>query len=230
LNSINVFQRSDTKANEGRQGVRACKLRASYSALPQVRCSTTTALRLSRRLQFATTRTKIPALKVQELKVVNNFDWQGSLSLLAFLGGVGKRARVSSMLARERYSFTPPLLTAFKQVCSIKTRLQSASGISFTEFTYNLLQAYDFLHLFEHRGCTIQLGGSDQYGNIMAGIEMIQREAVHQSSGKEKAEAYGVTLPLLTTASGAKFGKSAGNAIWLEGAMTTPFDLYQVEL
>lgn len=114
---------------------------------------------------------------------------------------------------------------------SIKTRLNSPSGISFTEFSYNLLQAYDFMHLFKMFNCSIQLGGSDQLGNIMAGIEMMQRENLLSSNvnGGEK-HAYGLTLPLLTTSSGAKFGKSAGNAIWMDSQRTHPFDLYQVRL
>lgn len=108
----------------------------------------------------------------------------------------------------------------------MKTRLESSSGISFTEFTYNLLQAYDFKHLHQAENCTVQLGGSDQYGNIMAGIDMIQKEA--SLAKKFETTAYGLTMPLLTTASGAKFGKSAGNAIWLDSALTSPVELYQV--
>lgn len=116
-------------------------------------------------------------------------------------------------------------MTDLEAIRSIKTRLNSESGISFTEFTYNLLQAYDFLHLHQSYDCTIQLGGSDQYGNIMAGIEMMQREGLLQQESKQ---AYGITLPLLTTSAGAKFGKSAGNAIWMDPARTSPFELYQV--
>lgn len=114
---------------------------------------------------------------------------------------------------------------------SVKSRLDSKSGLSFTEFTYQLLQAYDFYSLYKHQGCTIQLGGSDQLGNIMSGIEMIRKEnvAAPTATGSEPLDpAYGVTMPLLTTASGEKFGKSAGNAVWLDPTMTSPFHFYQV--
>jgi tyrosyl-tRNA synthetase len=123
---------------------------------------------------------------------------------------------------------------------SVKSRLESTSGLSFTEFSYQLLQAFDFLTLHQRYGCTIQLGGSDQLGNIMSGIEMIRKskESVVTVSqdvelglgGDQVDPAYGLTMPLLTTASGEKFGKSAGNAIWLDSNMTSPFDFYQVSL
>lgn len=120
---------------------------------------------------------------------------------------------------------------------SVKSRLDSSSGLSFTEFTYQLLQAFDFLTLHQRHQCTIQLGGSDQLGNIMSGIEMIRKDKQQQlstldasSEGGEKGgddPAYGVTMPLLTTASGEKFGKSMGNAVWLDPGMTSPFEFYQ---
>lgn len=146
-------------------------------------------------------------------------------------------------------------------VISVKSRLDSPSGLSFTEFTYQLLQAYDYLTLHERHGCTVQLGGSDQMGNIQAGIDLIRRmhalsnpsQASPSSSAstaapsvsssgddkkkkvpidlelsKEDERAYGVTFQLLTTSSGEKFGKSAGNAIWLDPQLTSPFELYQV--
>ena len=120
---------------------------------------------------------------------------------------------------------------------SVKKRLQSESGISFTEFSYQLIQAYDFYHLHLHAGCTVQIGGSDQWGNIQSGIEMIRREAFtlqelaeegvpNEMKGNESA--YGLMFPLLITASGEKFGKSAGNAVWLDEALTSPYELYQV--
>lgn len=111
---------------------------------------------------------------------------------------------------------------------SVKSRLSSSSGISFTEFSYNLLQAYDFHTLRQKYNCSIQLGGSDQLGNIMAGIEMINKENALDS--EDKASAYGLTLPLLTTSSGQKFGKSAGNAVWLAEDLTSPYELYQVRV
>lgn len=127
---------------------------------------------------------------------------------------------------------------------SVKSRLDSSSGLSFTEFSYQLLQAYDFLRLHRDLGCTIQLGGSDQLGNIVSGIDMIRRDnylrsaaaagegEVEGKEGEKKKDeedpAFGLTFSLLTTASGEKFGKSAGNAIWLDPGMTSPFDVYQV--
>ena len=112
--------------------------------------------------------------------------------------------------------------------------MASQSGISFTEFTYQLLQAHDFYHLHRKRGCSIQIGGSDQWGNILAGIDLIERKRnASLPSPTDEAEdrlpsAYGLTTPLLTTASGAKFGKSEGNAVWLDEKMTSVFDFYQV--
>lgn len=123
---------------------------------------------------------------------------------------------------------------------SVKSRLDSSSGLSFTEFTYQLLQAFDFLTLHRRHQCTIQLGGSDQLGNIMSGIEMIRKDKQQQLAQLDAAEgaaagggdepAYGVTMPLLTTAAGEKFGKSMGNAVWLDPRMTSPFEFYQVSV
>ncbi|KEI39529.1 uncharacterized protein L969DRAFT_87483 [Mixia osmundae IAM 14324] len=137
------------------------------------------------------------------LRVVNNRDWLKDVSLLEFLAGPAKYARVSQMLARD----------------SAKTRLESQSGMSFTEFTYQLLQAYDFLHLHAHQRCTIQLGGSDQWGNIQSGIDLINRRCRPIGFSQDistNPQAFGITVPLLQTAAGEKFGKSAGNAIWLD--------------
>jgi len=108
---------------------------------------------------------------------------------------------------------------------SVRTRLDSQQGLSFTEFTYQLLQAYDFYYLHQHHGCTIQVGGSDQWGNIVAGLELINK--LKPQSPKHN-EAYGITTPLLTTSTGEKFGKSAGNAVWLDPELTSVFDFYQV--
>lgn len=118
--------------------------------------------------------------------------------------------------------------------------MNSESGISFTEFSYQLLQAYDFYHLHKYSSCTLQIGGSDQWGNIQSGIEMIRREGLSQEqlvketadtvASKGKEPAFGLTLPLLTTSSGEKFGKSAGNAVWLDPEMTSPFEFYQVSV
>ncbi|MCU0648912.1 MAG: tyrosine--tRNA ligase, partial [Gemmatimonadaceae bacterium] len=134
-------------------------------------------------------------------KVLNNADWLRRLDLIGFLRDVGKHFTVNYMLQKE----------------SVSARMDD--GISFTEFSYMLLQAYDFLELSRREGVTLQVGGSDQWGNITAGTELIRR-----TTG---GAAHGVTLPLVTTASGEKFGKSAGNAVWLDGALTSPYQFYQ---
>ncbi|KAF7720823.1 tyrosyl-tRNA synthetase [Apophysomyces ossiformis] len=141
-------------------------------------------------------------------KVLNNYDWFSNMTALDFLGNIGRYARVNTMLAKE----------------SVKSRMESTQGISFTEFSYQLLQAYDFSYLYDNHGCRIQLGGSDQWGNITAGIDMIGRKGAPE--GLEN-KAFGITIPLLLTSSGEKFGKSAGNAVWLNKSMTSIFDFYQ---
>lgn len=134
----------------------------------------------------------------------NNAQWLEPLTCVELLRDVGKHFSVNAMIAKE----------------SVRRRLESREqGISYTEFSYMVLQAFDFLTLYEAHKCRFQLGGSDQWGNITAGIDLIRR--VHA------VEAYGLTLPLLTTATGEKFGKSAGNAIWLDASMTSPFAMYQ---
>ncbi|PIA16569.1 Nucleotidylyl transferase [Coemansia reversa NRRL 1564] len=151
----------------------------------------------------------VPA-ELQQVRVLRNGEWYSGMGVLEFLGNVGRHARIGMMMARD----------------SVRTRLQSEQGISFTEFSYQLLQAYDFWYLYRHHGCRIQVGGSDQWGNITAGTDLIHRMC--SSAGETNAEAaYGLTIPLLTTASGAKFGKSAGNALWLDEKRTSAFDVYQ---
>jgi tyrosyl-tRNA synthetase len=136
--------------------------------------------------------------------VVDNTDWLAPLPLLDFLRDVGKHFTVNAMLAKE----------------SVKARFAEADvGISFTEFSYMLLQAYDYLHLFDAEACRLQIGGSDQWGNITAGIELIRK--------KRSAEAYGLTWPLITKADGAKFGKSEAGNVWLDAARTSPYDFFQ---
>jgi tyrosyl-tRNA synthetase len=136
--------------------------------------------------------------------MVNNADWTAPVSHLEWLRDVGKYFTVNYMIAKE----------------SVRKRLEDRDqGISYTEFSYMLLQANDFLHLFENQNCAIQGGGSDQWGNITAGIELIRK--------KRSGEAFGITFPLLTTSSGEKFGKSAGNAVWLDPARTSPYQFYQ---
>ncbi|MGV3525878.1 MAG: tyrosine--tRNA ligase [Candidatus Sericytochromatia bacterium] len=137
-------------------------------------------------------------------RMVNNYDWTASMSYIDWLRDVGKYFSVNYMMAKE----------------SVRRRLEDRDqGISYTEFSYMLLQAYDFLHLFRHADCKLQGGGNDQWGNIIAGIDLI-----HKAEGQQ---AYGVTFPLITTASGEKFGKSAGNAVWLDAELTSPYQFYQ---
>lgn len=131
----------------------------------------------------------------------DNADWLLSLGAIEFMRDVGKHFSVNYMLAKE----------------SVKSRLEG--GISFTEFSYMLLQAYDYLELHRREGVTLQIGGSDQWGNITAGVELVRR-----ASG---GDAHGLTFPLLTTAAGTKFGKSESGAVWLDPALTSPFKFYQ---
>jgi len=136
--------------------------------------------------------------------LVDNHTWLSRLDLLGFLRDVGVHAPVTAMLGRE----------------SVKRRLEGREqGITYTEFTYQLLQAYDFVHLSRAHGCVLQGGGSDQWGNITAGIDLARR--------LDGVQLHGLVWPLLTTADGAKFGKSAGNAVWLDAGMTSPYAYYQ---
>jgi tyrosyl-tRNA synthetase len=135
--------------------------------------------------------------------IENNDLWLNSLPLLDFLRDIGKEFRLSVMLAKE----------------SVKTRLQSEEGMSFTEFTYQMLQAYDFYHLFQEKGVTLQMGGSDQWGNITAGLELIRKMT--------GTTCYGLTFPLLTRSDGKKFGKTESGAVWLSGHKMSPYDFYQ---
>jgi tyrosyl-tRNA synthetase len=135
-------------------------------------------------------------------KVVNNLDWTAPLSAIEFLRDIGKHFSVNQMLARD----------------SVASRLE-AGGISYTEFSYQVLQSYDYLELFRRYNCTLQLGGSDQWGNIVAGLDLIRR--VEQRSG------HALTVPLLTKADGTKFGKTAGGSVWLDPEMTSPYAFFQ---
>jgi len=134
-------------------------------------------------------------------RVMNNADWLRGLGLMEFLRDTGKHFTVNYMLQKE----------------SVQSRMET--GISFTEFSYMLVQAYDFWHLYREAGCELQMGGSDQWGNITAGIELIGR--------REQGSAHGLVMPLLTTAGGAKFGKSEDGNIWLDPARTSPYKFYQ---
>jgi tyrosyl-tRNA synthetase len=135
--------------------------------------------------------------------MLDNHDWIGPMSFIDWLREVGKYFTVNYMQAKD----------------SVQRRLESESGITYTEFSYMTLQAYDFLHLFDHHGCRLQCGGNDQWGNITAGIDLIRK--------LRQEQAYGLTFPLVTTASGEKFGKTAGNAVWLDAQRTSPWDFYQ---
>ncbi|QHE53277.1 tyrosine--tRNA ligase [Pontibacillus sp. HMF3514] len=137
--------------------------------------------------------------------VRNNLDWLSDMTMIEFLRDVGKHFGVNYMLAKD----------------SVESRIQH--GISFTEFSYMILQSYDFLNLFRKENCTLQIGGSDQWGNITAGLELIRRS----SEEGEEAKAFGLTVPLITKADGSKFGKTAGGAIWLDPEKTTPYEFYQ---
>jgi len=112
--------------------------------------------------------------------------------------------------------------------CSVRARLDSKEGISFTEFTYQLLQAYDFQELHRSLGCTIQVGGSDQWGNILAGVDLINRIADSEQGPQARDKVYGITTPLLTNSSGLKFSKSTGTAVWLDRSLSSYQDFYQV--
>ena len=140
-------------------------------------------------------------------ELVDNYDWMKDFSFLDFTREVGKHITVNYMMAKD----------------SVKKRLngEARDGLSFTEFTYQLLQAYDFLHLYQTKGCKLQMGGSDQWGNITTGTELIRR-----TLGPE-ADAYALTCPLITKADGRKFGKTESGNVWLDKRYTTPYKFYQ---
>ncbi len=138
-------------------------------------------------------------------QMVNNYDWMKEISIIEFVRDVGKHITVNYMMAKD----------------SVKKRLGSESsvGMSFTEFTYQLFQGYDFYHLYKEKNCVLQMGGSDQWGNITTGTELVRRKA--------RGKAYAITCPLITKADGSKFGKSAGGNIWLDAERTSPYKYYQ---
>jgi len=136
-------------------------------------------------------------------RIVNNADWLRPLRYLDFLRDVGKHFTVNYMLAKE----------------SVKRRLEQEEGVSYTEFSYLMLQSYDFLTLYDRYGCTLQMGGSDQWGNITAGCDLVRK--------LRGAKAHGLVMPLVTTASGVKFGKTEAGAVWLDPSRTSPFRFYQ---
>ena len=135
--------------------------------------------------------------------LLNNAQWLTPLSYITFLRDIGRHFSVNKMIKAE----------------SCRSRMESEDGLSFLEFNYMLLQSYDFLELWRSQGCRLQMGGSDQWGNIVAGIDLIRR--------MNGPQAFGITFPLITTSSGAKMGKTAAGAVWLDGALTSPYDYYQ---
>ena len=141
--------------------------------------------------------------KPNKAEMVNNYDWFKGMDLLYFFRDIGKHITINYMMSKD----------------SVKKRLEGESGISFTEFTYQLIQGYDFYWLYANRNCKLQMGGSDQWGNITTGAELIRRKA--------GGEAFAFTCPLLTKADGGKFGKSEQGNVWLDPEKTTPYQFYQ---
>ncbi|RZJ48535.1 MAG: tyrosine--tRNA ligase, partial [Flavobacterium sp.] len=154
---------------------------------------------LSRFLDFNSTDKNAPVM-------VNNYDWMKEFSFIDFAREVGKRITVNYMMAKD----------------SVKKRFSTeGEGMSFTEFTYQLIQGYDFYHLYKNNNCVLQMGGSDQWGNITTGTELVRR------MGGESAKAYALTTPLITKADGSKFGKSEGGNVWLDADKTSVYKFYQ---
>ena len=142
-------------------------------------------------------------VKSNPAKIVNNMDWLGQLNMIDFLRDTGKHFTINAMLAKD----------------SVKNRMDRESGLSFTEFSYMLLQSYDYYHLHTEMGCELQCGGSDQWGNITAGAELIRR--------RTGDSVYGLTYPLIKKSDGTKFGKTASGAVWLDPKRTSPYKFYQ---
>ncbi|MCK4699040.1 MAG: tyrosine--tRNA ligase, partial [Bacteroidales bacterium] len=143
--------------------------------------------------------------KTNAAEVVNNYDWMKTFNFLDFIRDIGKHLTVNYLIAKE----------------SVKKRLdpETGSGMSFTEFSYQLVQGYDFLHLYKEKNCKLQMGGSDQWGNIVTGTELIRR--------KEQGEAFALTSPLITKSDGGKFGKTEAGNVWLDPKKTSPYKFYQ---
>jgi len=141
--------------------------------------------------------------KTNPARLVNNADWLSKLTMMEFLRDVGKHFSVNEMLAKD----------------SVKSRIEQEQGMSFTEFSYSLLQSYDFLELFDRYGCTLQMGGSDQWGNIVAGVDLIRK--------LRGGEAHAIVFHLITTSSGVKFGKTESGTVWLDPSRTSPYRFYQ---
>lgn len=142
-------------------------------------------------------------VRANPARVLNNADWLLNLNLVNFLRDIGKHFTINAMINKD----------------SVKTRLEREEGLSFTEFSYQLMQSYDFLHLYQHEGCKLQTGGSDQWGNITAGVELIRRAA--------GGSAFGMVYPLITKADGSKFGKTESGSVWLSAERTSPYRFHQ---
>lgn len=154
--------------------------------------------------QAATMAEGVRSLSTGDITFVNNYDWLSKLSALDFMRDVGKHFTINALIKKD----------------SIATRMESENGISYTEFSYTLLQGYDYLHLHQTEGVNVQIGGSDQWGNLISGVELVRRVTGN--------EVFALTMPLVVDkATGKKFGKSMGNAVWLSRHKTTPFELYQ---
>ncbi|CCH62666.1 hypothetical protein TBLA_0H03850 [Henningerozyma blattae CBS 6284] len=167
-------------------------------------------------LESLNKRTKYPLTFQKTItskyKLLNNIDWLGDVKLLDFLAAYGSHIRIQPMLSRD----------------SVSARLNSNEGLGFNEFTYQILQAYDFLHLNTVHKIDVQIGGNDQWGNITAGIDLISRIQKNQTENiTNNIQPFAITVPLLTTSTGEKFGKSAGNAIFIDPEMNSAFDIYQ---
>jgi tyrosyl-tRNA synthetase len=156
---------------------------------------------------YATWNSTADCPEMGQVEILDNYDWYREMSVLDFLDMVGSRMRVAAMVSRE----------------SVRQRMEAeGGGLSLAELAYQALQAHDFARLHQSHQCRLQIGGSDQWGNIVSGLDLIHRQ--HEAVG---TVAHGLTIPLLVTAAGEKMGKSAGNAKWLNPTMTAPFDLYQ---
>lgn len=154
---------------------------------------------------ISSTISRILSRNNSNFQILNNYDWWRNVSFLEFLKDVGRYARVGIMMSKD----------------SVKTRLESEQGMSYTEFTYQLLQGYDFVHLYKNEGVNVQVGGSDQWGNITAGTDLIRRIL------RVEDVAYGLTFPLLLKSDGTKFGKSEEGAVWLSPSFLSPYKFYQ---
>jgi tyrosyl-tRNA synthetase len=148
-------------------------------------------------------REQLSSLKPESSYVLNNNEWFKNMNFLDFIRDIGKHIPIGYMMGKA----------------SVQSRIESKAGLSFTEFTYQLVQGYDFLHLFKERDCTIQIGGADQWGNMTTGTELIRRV--------EQGKAFGFTCPLITKADGTKFGKTESGAVWLDPKKTSPYSFYQ---